>query len=163
MSVITKALTQAGLMKPDNTYINCCTLTDDEWKFIRDTGGMLSIAGWVEMNMGHGTPPIQKAIDLVRPALFIPAAEQLEPVRPGRIDVLPEQSPEPEQRRALRQRLREALPVRPAELMGAAVTCPNASRPRDRAASVAPRAGQLSDGIDPGQWDASRPGCTSCG
>jgi cytosine/adenosine deaminase-related metal-dependent hydrolase len=65
-------LGQAGLMKSDNTYIHCCTLSDDEWKFIRDTGGMLSIASWVEMNMGHGTPPIQKAIDLgIRPSLSI--------------------------------------------------------------------------------------------
>jgi len=65
---ILQKLGEAGLMKSDTTYIHCCTLNDSEWKFIRDTGGTLSIAGWVEMNMGHGRPPIQKAIDMgIRP------------------------------------------------------------------------------------------------
>jgi 5-methylthioadenosine/S-adenosylhomocysteine deaminase len=62
----------AGLMKSDNTYIHCCTLSDSEWKLIRDTGGMVSIAGYVEMNMGHGIPPVQKSLDLgIRPSLSI--------------------------------------------------------------------------------------------
>jgi len=69
---ILQKLGEAGLMKSDTTYIHCCTLNDSEWKFIRDTGGTLSIAGWVEMNMGHGRPPIQKAIDMgIRPSLSI--------------------------------------------------------------------------------------------
>ncbi len=63
---------EAGLMKDDTTYIHCCTLNDTEWKYIRDTGGTISIAGFVEMNMGHGTPPIQKVLDLgMRPSLSI--------------------------------------------------------------------------------------------
>src|SRR5258708_3987310 len=59
-------------LKPDTTYIHCCTLNDTEWKLIRDTGGTISIAGYVETLMGHGNPPIQKAIDTgIRPSLSV--------------------------------------------------------------------------------------------
>jgi cytosine/adenosine deaminase-related metal-dependent hydrolase len=50
-------------LKSDTTYIHCCTLNDTEWKLIKDTGGTISIAGYVEMLMGHGNPPVQKALD----------------------------------------------------------------------------------------------------
>src|SRR5262249_22601417 len=69
--LLTKA-NEAGLMKSDVTYIHCCTMSDNDWKLVRDTGGTVSIAGWVEMNMGHGVPPIQKALDFgIRPSLSI--------------------------------------------------------------------------------------------
>jgi 5-methylthioadenosine/S-adenosylhomocysteine deaminase len=56
----------------DTTYVHCCTLNDAEWKLLRDTGGTISIAGYVESLMGHGIPPIQKAIDLgIRPSLSV--------------------------------------------------------------------------------------------
>jgi 5-methylthioadenosine/S-adenosylhomocysteine deaminase len=56
----------------DTTYVHCCTLNDTEWKLLRDTGGTVSIAGYVESLMGHGIPPIQKAIDLgIRPSLSV--------------------------------------------------------------------------------------------
>src|SRR5262249_28013076 len=59
-------------LQPDTTYIHCCTLNDTEWKLIRDTGGTISIAGYVETLMGHGNPPIQKAIDTgLRPSLSV--------------------------------------------------------------------------------------------
>jgi 5-methylthioadenosine/S-adenosylhomocysteine deaminase len=59
-------------LKSDTTYIHCCTLNDTEWKLIRDTGGTISIAGYVETLMGHGNPPIQKAIDAgIRPSLSV--------------------------------------------------------------------------------------------
>src|SRR5438105_1237234 len=65
-------LNAAGAMKPDTTYIHCCTLNDTEWKLIRDTGGTVSIASYVETLMGHGNPPIQKAIDTgIRPSLSV--------------------------------------------------------------------------------------------
>ena len=53
----------ARLMGPDVTYIHCCNLTADEWKMIADTGGGVSIAGPVEMEMGHGVPPFQQTLD----------------------------------------------------------------------------------------------------
>jgi cytosine/adenosine deaminase-related metal-dependent hydrolase len=39
---------------------------------IADTGGTFSLAGYVEMIMGDGTPPVQKVLDLgLRPSLSI--------------------------------------------------------------------------------------------
>ena len=59
-------------LKDDTTYIHCCTLNDTEWKLIKDTGGTVSIAGYVETLMGHGHPPVQKAIDNgIRPSLSV--------------------------------------------------------------------------------------------
>ena len=48
---------------PDTTYIHSCTLTDEELDLVQDTGGSFSVASPVEMQMGHGMPPIQKALD----------------------------------------------------------------------------------------------------
>jgi cytosine/adenosine deaminase-related metal-dependent hydrolase len=53
----------ARQMGPDCTYIHCCNLDAREWKLIAETGGRLSIAGPIEMEMGHGVPPYQQAID----------------------------------------------------------------------------------------------------
>jgi 5-methylthioadenosine/S-adenosylhomocysteine deaminase len=65
-------LNAAKALGADTTYVHCCTLNDTEWKLIRDTGGTISIAGYVESLMGHGIPPIQKAIDLgIRPSLSV--------------------------------------------------------------------------------------------
>jgi 5-methylthioadenosine/S-adenosylhomocysteine deaminase len=59
-------------LRSDTTYIHCCTLNDTEWKLIKDTGATISIAGYVETLMGHGNPPIQKAIDTgIRPSLSV--------------------------------------------------------------------------------------------
>jgi cytosine/adenosine deaminase-related metal-dependent hydrolase len=59
-------------LRADTTYVHCCTLNDREWKLIRDSGGTISIAGYVETLMGHGHPPVQKAIDFgIRPSLSV--------------------------------------------------------------------------------------------
>jgi cytosine/adenosine deaminase-related metal-dependent hydrolase len=56
----------------DTTYIHACTLLDSEWVLFAATGGSISMAGPVEMQMGHGTPPIQRALDRgMRPSLSI--------------------------------------------------------------------------------------------
>jgi cytosine/adenosine deaminase-related metal-dependent hydrolase len=57
----------AKLMGPDCTYIHCCRLTPDEWKLIADSGGGVSLASAVEMEMGHGVPPFQQTLDLKIP------------------------------------------------------------------------------------------------
>ena len=57
-SGLLEKLNAAQALKSDTTYIHCCTLNDTEWKLIKDTGGTISIASYVEMLMGHGTPPI---------------------------------------------------------------------------------------------------------
>ena len=63
---------RAGLLGPDTTYIHCCTLSDEELRMIADTGGTVSLACPVEMQMGHGLPPIQRVLDLgMRPSLSV--------------------------------------------------------------------------------------------
>lgn len=56
----------------DTTYIHACTLLDSEFDLIQSTGGTFSLAVPVEMQMGHGTPPIQRILDRgMRPSLSI--------------------------------------------------------------------------------------------
>ena len=65
-------LGELGVLKSDTTYVHCCTMNDTEWKMLADSGGTVSMAGYVEMMMGHGTPPIQKSLDMgIRPSLSI--------------------------------------------------------------------------------------------
>ena len=49
-------LNARGLLAPDTTYVHCCTLSDEEFKLIADTGGTASLSAEVELNMGHGNP-----------------------------------------------------------------------------------------------------------
>jgi 5-methylthioadenosine/S-adenosylhomocysteine deaminase len=71
-SGLLEKLNAQNALKSDTTYIHCCTLNDTEWKLIKDTGGTISIAGYVEMLMGHGNPPTQKALDTgIRPSLSV--------------------------------------------------------------------------------------------
>jgi 5-methylthioadenosine/S-adenosylhomocysteine deaminase len=61
-----------GLLGPDTTYIHCCHFSEDEWALVRDSGGMISLAPQVEVQMGHGWPPLLKALRLgLRPSLSI--------------------------------------------------------------------------------------------
>ncbi len=55
-----KTLGEMDLLFPGTTYIHSCYLSEDEWKMVRDTGGTISIAAQVEMQMGHGWPPTGK-------------------------------------------------------------------------------------------------------
>jgi len=66
-------LAQAGLMGPDNEYIHCTRFGNETlWKTIADTGGKVSIAPAIEMQMRHGMPPIQTALDHgIRPSLSV--------------------------------------------------------------------------------------------
>lgn len=59
-------------MGPDNEYIHCTQLSDATWRRIADTGGKISVAPAIEMQMRHGMPPLQKALDLgFRPSLSV--------------------------------------------------------------------------------------------
>ena len=61
-----------GLMGPDNEYVHCTQLSETVWKMIQDTGGKVSIAPAIEMQMRHGMPPFQKALDHgIRPSLSV--------------------------------------------------------------------------------------------
>jgi 5-methylthioadenosine/S-adenosylhomocysteine deaminase len=65
-------LNDMDLLGPDTTYIHSCYLSEEEWKLVADTGGKISIAAQVELQMGHGYPPSLRARDLgLRPSLSI--------------------------------------------------------------------------------------------
>ncbi|WP_210588614.1 amidohydrolase family protein [Streptomyces sp. GESEQ-35] len=67
-----KQLGDLDLLGPDTTYIHCCHLSEDEWRMVADSGGTVSIAPQVETQMGHGWPPVMKAIEHgLRPSLSI--------------------------------------------------------------------------------------------
>lgn len=54
----------AGFFGPDNIFIHMTGMSDDGWKYAADAGAHVSLAVPIEMHMRHGTPPIQKALDL---------------------------------------------------------------------------------------------------
>jgi cytosine/adenosine deaminase-related metal-dependent hydrolase len=67
-----EAIGKAGLMGPDNEYIHCTQLNETHWKMIADTGGKVSIAPAIEMQMRHGMPPLQTALDHgIEPSLSV--------------------------------------------------------------------------------------------
>jgi 5-methylthioadenosine/S-adenosylhomocysteine deaminase len=67
-----KQLSKLGLLGPDTTYIHCCYFSEEEWRLVADSGGTISIAPQVETQMGHGWPPVMKAIEYgLRPSLSI--------------------------------------------------------------------------------------------
>jgi 5-methylthioadenosine/S-adenosylhomocysteine deaminase len=66
------AIGKAGLMGPDNEYIHCTQLDETHWKMIADTGGKVSVAPAIEMQMRHGMPPFQTALDHgIQPSLSV--------------------------------------------------------------------------------------------
>jgi 5-methylthioadenosine/S-adenosylhomocysteine deaminase len=67
-----RRLNELHLLGPDTTYIHCCYLSEEEWRLVADSGGTVSIAPQVELQMGHGWPPVMKAIEHgLRPSLSI--------------------------------------------------------------------------------------------
>ncbi len=58
------ALAAAGAFTSDNLFVHMTGMSDFAWSKARDAGAGVSLAVPIEMNMRHGTPPIQKAIDL---------------------------------------------------------------------------------------------------
>lgn len=67
-----KRLHDMGLLGPDTTYIHCCYFSDEEWQLVADSGGTISISPQVETQMGHGWPPVVKAMAYgLRPSLSI--------------------------------------------------------------------------------------------
>jgi 5-methylthioadenosine/S-adenosylhomocysteine deaminase len=54
-------LDRMSLLGDDTTYVHCCYFSDHEWQRVADTGGTISIAAQVELQMGHGWPPVNKA------------------------------------------------------------------------------------------------------
>jgi cytosine/adenosine deaminase-related metal-dependent hydrolase len=58
------ALRDLDLLYPDTTYIHASHLTDEEWELVRDSGGNVSLAPQIEVQMGHGWAPALKAESL---------------------------------------------------------------------------------------------------
>jgi cytosine/adenosine deaminase-related metal-dependent hydrolase len=58
------ALRELDLLYPGTTYIHASHLTDEEWILVRDSGGNVSLAPQLEVQMGHGWAPAQKAESL---------------------------------------------------------------------------------------------------
>lgn len=65
-------LDRMGLLADDTTFIHCCYFSEHEWQRVQDTGGRISIAAQVELQMGHGWPPVNKSFQFgLRPSLSI--------------------------------------------------------------------------------------------
>jgi len=58
-----KQLSDLGLLRDRTTYVHSCYLSDEEWRMVADSGGTVSIAPQAELQMGHGWPPVMKAIE----------------------------------------------------------------------------------------------------
>ncbi|MBA3877178.1 MAG: amidohydrolase [Anaerolinea sp.] len=59
-----RALKDMGLLFPNTTYIHSSHLLPDEWEMVRDSGGNVSLAPQIELQMGHGWAPAQIAEEL---------------------------------------------------------------------------------------------------
>jgi 5-methylthioadenosine/S-adenosylhomocysteine deaminase len=67
-----KALHDLGLLNQPTTFVHCCYFSEEEWRLVADSGNTVSIAPQVEEQMGHGWPPVLKAIEHgLRPSLSI--------------------------------------------------------------------------------------------
>jgi 5-methylthioadenosine/S-adenosylhomocysteine deaminase len=63
---------------PDNTFIHCTNLAESDWQLIKSSGANVSIACPIEMEMGHGVPPIQEALAHgIRPSLSTDVETQM--------------------------------------------------------------------------------------
>ena len=56
-----RALKEMDLLYPNTTYIHSSHLQDDEWSMVRDSGGNVSLAPQIELQMGHGWAPAATA------------------------------------------------------------------------------------------------------
>ncbi len=54
----------SGQFGPDNIFIHMTGMSDKGWKYAADAGAHVSLSVPIEMQMRHGMPPVQKAIDL---------------------------------------------------------------------------------------------------
>ena len=56
-------LRDMDLLLPDTTYVHGSHFTDEEWALVRDSGGNVSFAPQIEVQMGHGWAPAVKALE----------------------------------------------------------------------------------------------------
>jgi 5-methylthioadenosine/S-adenosylhomocysteine deaminase len=55
-------LRDMDLLYPNTTYIHASHFTDEEWALVRDSGGNVSFAPQIEIQMGHGWAPAVTAL-----------------------------------------------------------------------------------------------------
>jgi Amidohydrolase family/Sigma-70, region 4 len=51
------------LLYPNTTYVHASHFTDEEWALVRDSGGNVSFAPQIEVQMGHGWAPAVTALE----------------------------------------------------------------------------------------------------
>ena len=56
-----RALKELDLLYPNTTYVHGSHLLEDEWQMVADSGGNISLAPQIELQMGHGWAPAQTA------------------------------------------------------------------------------------------------------
>lgn len=62
----------ADAVRSDVTCVHANNLTEAEWQLVAKAGAHISVAGPIEMEMGHGVPAIQHALDHgIRPSLSV--------------------------------------------------------------------------------------------
>ena len=59
-----RKLLEMDLLYPNTTYIHSSHLLPDEWQLVQDSGGNVSLAPQIELQMGHGWAPAQMASNL---------------------------------------------------------------------------------------------------
>ena len=57
------ALRDMDLLYPGTTYVHASHFTDEEWALVRDSGGNVSFAPQIEIQMGHGWAPAVTALE----------------------------------------------------------------------------------------------------
>jgi 5-methylthioadenosine/S-adenosylhomocysteine deaminase len=58
-----EAFGNEGLLRADLTLVHCAFLSPVEWRMLADNGVTVSVSPQVEAQMGHGSAPIQAALD----------------------------------------------------------------------------------------------------
>lgn len=64
MSPTFDELAKAGKFGPDNIFIHMTGMSEFAWKTAADAGAHISLSVPIEMQMRHGAPPLQTALDL---------------------------------------------------------------------------------------------------
>ena len=62
-----RGLKEMDLLYPNTTYIHSSHLLDDEWQMVRDSGGNVSLAPQIELQMGHGWAPAANSLEARHP------------------------------------------------------------------------------------------------
>ena len=57
------ALRDMDLLYPGTTYVHASHFSDEEWQLVSDSGGNVSFAPQIEIQMGHGWAPAVTAVE----------------------------------------------------------------------------------------------------